>query len=72
MVVTAKSVIAAHYGNATKYAYWNSCSTGGRQGLVAAEYFPADFDGIAAGDAANPMTRNQANTIFGNLTINQG
>jgi feruloyl esterase len=71
MTVTAKAVITARYGSPAKYAYWNSCSTGGRQGLVAAEYFPNDFDGLAVGDAANPMTRNQASTIYDSLAMNQ-
>jgi feruloyl esterase len=70
MTVTAKAVIAAHYGSAPKYSYWNSCSTGGRQGWVAAEYYPNDFDGLAIGDPANPMTRLQANSIFISLALN--
>ncbi len=71
MTVTAKAIITAHYGISAKYSYWNACSTGGRQGLMAAEYYPEDFDGLAVGDAANPMTRNQANTIYGNLVMNR-
>lgn len=67
--VIAKAVIAAHYGKGPNYAYWNSCSTGGRQGLVAAEYYPNDFDGLAIGDPANPMTRLQANNIAINLAL---
>jgi feruloyl esterase len=69
--VTAKAVVAAYYGSPAKYSYWNSCSTGGRQGLIAAEYYPNDFDGIAAGDAANPMTRLQSSTLWGNLAVNK-
>jgi feruloyl esterase len=71
MTVAAKAIVAARYGNAVKHSYWNACSTGGRQGLVAAEYFPDDFDGIAAGDAANPMTRNQASTLYSTLAVNK-
>jgi feruloyl esterase len=62
--VNAKAIITAHYGVKPAYSYWNSCSTGGRQGLVAAEYYPEDFDGLAVGDPANPMTRLQANSIY--------
>jgi Tannase and feruloyl esterase len=29
-------------------AYWNSCSNGGRQGLIEAQRFPEDFDGVVA------------------------
>jgi len=46
---TSKKVIAAHYGTAAKFSYWNGCSAGGRQGLKAAQKFPADFNGIVAG-----------------------
>jgi feruloyl esterase len=69
--VVAKAAIAASYGKAPAYSYWNSCSTGGRQGLVAAEYFPGDFDGLAIGDPANPMTRLQGNNIWLNLALNK-
>jgi feruloyl esterase len=70
MTVTAKAIIAAYYGSGPKFSYWNSCSTGGRQGWVAAEYYPDDFDGLAIGDPANPMTRLQANSIFINRALN--
>jgi hypothetical protein len=56
MVVTAKRAIAAFYGNGPQKSYWNSCSTGGRQGLMEAYRYPADFDAISAMAPANPMT----------------
>jgi feruloyl esterase len=70
MTVTAKAIVDARYGSGPKYSYWNSCSTGGRQGWVAAEYYPGDFDGLAIGDPANPMTRLQANNIYVSLALN--
>ena len=70
-VVNGKALATASYGVKPAYSYWNSCSTGGRQGLVAAEYYPEDFDGLAVGDPANPMTRLQANSIYINLALNK-
>jgi len=48
-VAYAKALAAAYYGNAPRYAYWDGCSTGGREGVMSAQRFPADFDGVVAG-----------------------
>jgi hypothetical protein len=56
MVVTAKAAIGAFYGSGPKLSFWNSCSTGGRQGLMEAHRYPQDFDVISAMAPANPMT----------------
>ncbi len=69
--VAAKAVAAKFYGSGPKYSYWNGCSTGGRQGWVAAEYFPNDFDGLSLGDPANPMTRLQAGNIGAYLALHK-
>jgi len=53
MTAKAKKVIETFYGSAPKFSYWNGCSTGGRQGLKAAQMFPEDYDGIIAGAPAN-------------------
>jgi feruloyl esterase len=49
VTVAAKAIIARHYGRPAARSYFRGCSTGGRQGLVEAQRFPADFDGIIAG-----------------------
>jgi feruloyl esterase len=52
MTVASRDLIGAFYGSAPRFSYFNGCSGGGRQGLMEAERFPADFDGIVAGAPA--------------------
>ncbi len=47
--VTAKRILAAYYVDPLAHSYFDGCSTGGRQGLIAAQRFPDDFDGIVVG-----------------------
>jgi feruloyl esterase len=56
MTVEAKAVIAAFYGAGPGFSYWDGCSTGGKQGLMEAQRFPDDYNGIVEGDPANFWT----------------
>jgi feruloyl esterase len=55
--VASKAIIAAFYGASQRYSYFDGCSTGGRQALMAAQRFPEDFDGVISGAPANNLTR---------------
>lgn len=48
MNIIGKAISASFYDCPAKYSYWNGCSTGGRQGLIHAQYYPSDYDGILA------------------------
>ena len=50
--LAAQAILRSYYSNLPYHSYFTGCSTGGREGLVEAQEFPADFDGIVAGDPA--------------------
>ena len=51
--VESKRLIKAMYSRNAQFAYYQGCSTGGRMGVMAAQRFPDDYDGIIAGALAN-------------------
>lgn len=57
MTLKAKAIIQAFYGQSPHRSFFAACSNGGRQGLMEAQRFPADYDGITAGAPANYWTR---------------
>ncbi|MBI3427475.1 MAG: tannase/feruloyl esterase family alpha/beta hydrolase [Acidobacteria bacterium] len=62
--VLAKQIITAYYGSAPKYSYWVGCSTGGRQGLMEAQRYPADFDGYVIGAPVLKISHEQLRGIW--------
>jgi feruloyl esterase len=60
----AKQLIRAFYGKGPSYSYFEGCHNGGRQGLVEAQRYPEDFDGIVAGDPAFYLTRLQTGSEY--------
>ena len=45
---TAKAIATSYYAAPITFSYRNSCYNGGRQGLLEAQRYPDDFDGIVA------------------------
>jgi hypothetical protein len=54
--VQAKAIVRGFYGKDAAQAYFVGCSDGGREALMEAQRFPADFHGIVAGAPANDWT----------------
>lgn len=59
----AKELIRAYYGSSPVRSYFYGCSNGGREALMEAQRFPADFDGIVAQAPAADFTAIAASFI---------
>ena len=71
MTVTGKALVEAFYGHTPQHAYFNGCSTGGRQGLSEAQRYPADYDGILSGAPAINWTRLHVEQMWGHVVMQQ-
>jgi feruloyl esterase len=54
--LAAKALTRAFYGQDAAFSYFNGCSDGGREAIMAALRYPGDFDGIIAGAPAMVFT----------------
>ena len=62
--VAAKAVIAAFYGRSPSHSYYSSCSNGGREGLIEAQRYPDDFDGLIIGAPWNFQSHSNAGFVW--------
>ena len=70
MTVTGKAVTATYYSTAPTHSYFNGCSTGGREGLMEAQRYPADYNGIVSGAPAINWTKFIVAEIWPELVMN--
>src|SRR3954466_10119710 len=66
-----KRITAAYYGRPAAYSYWDGCSTGGRQGLISAQRFPQDFDGILAGAPVLNFVDTVTQSLWNGLVLSE-
>jgi Tannase-like family of unknown function (DUF6351)/Tannase and feruloyl esterase len=64
VTVAAKGLVAAYYGQAPTHSYFNSCSNGGRQGLMEVQRYPEDYDGVVVGAPWNFQSHSNAGMIW--------
>lgn len=65
----AKALINRYYGKRPDYTYFMGCSTGGREGMMAAQKSPLEFDGIVAGNPSWNLTRVAMNQVWSLQTV---
>ncbi len=70
MTVTGKALTQALYGEAPKYSYFNGCSTGGRQGLMEAQRYPEDYNGIVSAAPAINWPKLMMQSIWSTAVMN--
>src|SRR5579862_3455759 len=67
--LAGKAITERFYSHAPARSYYTGCSTGGRQGLVEAQRFPWDFDGIVAGAPAIRLSATLLNIMWASLAV---
>jgi Tannase and feruloyl esterase len=70
MTVTGKALTEAMFGVAPRYSYFNGCSTGGRQGLMEAQRYPQDYNGIMSGSPAINWQKLHPQQMWGTVLMN--
>ena len=65
----AKELTLKFYGDRQRYSYFLGCSQGGTKGMMAAQRFPEDYDGIVAGSPVYSWANEMAFQAWGFRTL---
>ena len=57
LLMAAKAIIKEYYGEEQAYSYMTGCSKGGHAGVMSAQRYPDDYDGIIARDPTINYTK---------------
>lgn len=67
----AKAIVAHYYGQAARRSYFVGCSTGGREGMIAATRHALDYDGVVAGAPAMRTGHSNLGLAWANVAFNE-
>lgn len=71
VTIAAKAIIASYYGQPVKRSYFVGCSTGGREGMLAATRHSTEFDGVVAGAPAMRTGHSNLGLAWANVAFNE-
>jgi len=69
LALKSKALAKAYYLKTQKYAYWQGCSTGGRQGYKMAQEHPDQYDGYVIEAPAINWTRFITNELYPQVVV---
>jgi feruloyl esterase len=69
LAVKTKALATAYYLAPPAHAYWDGCSTGGRQGYKEAQNNPADYDGYLNGAPAFNWTKFITGELYPQIVV---
>ena len=67
----AKAILARYYSQPLKRSYFVGCSTGGREGMLAATRHATEFDGVVAGAPAMRTGHSNLGLAWANVAFNE-
>jgi feruloyl esterase len=67
----AKTLTEKFYGHAPRHSYFVGCSQGGHHGLMEAQRFPEDYDGVVAGSPVYSWTGEMAGQAWNVRALQQ-